>query len=127
MESGGDWGTSSTALLVVAAPSGSGSLVGAGEALAWPTGPLSPGLRTRTDTFVFVDPDCEVLGEVSGAGSGARVSEARGSDVSEPRPAVISGSVGGDTTSDVPLSWVTGPWVPGLFTRTETFTLPPSL
>jgi hypothetical protein len=127
VESVGDSGASSTALLEVAAPSGFGSLVGAGEALAWLTGPLSPGLRTRTDTFVFVDPDCEVLGDVSGAGSGARVSEVRGSDVSEPRPAVISGSVGGDTASDVPFSRVTGPSVPGLFTRTETFTLPPSL
>ena len=26
--------------------------------LVWVTGPLSPGLRTRTDTFVFAGPGC---------------------------------------------------------------------
>jgi hypothetical protein len=67
---------------------------------------LSPGLRTRTDTFVFTlegfDAPPASFG-VSAAGSG-----------------VISASGAGDTAPDVVLSCVTGPSFPGLSTRTET-------
>ena len=42
--------------LAVAAPEGSPS-VAADELAVWVTGPLSPGLRTRTDTFVLPEPE----------------------------------------------------------------------
>jgi hypothetical protein len=72
---------------------------------------LSPGLRTRISTFVFAPAGSDGTDGVTVAGFVA---------------AVISGSAEADTTS-VPLeSWVIGPLVPGLRTRTETLMLPAS-
>jgi hypothetical protein len=92
---------------------------------------LSPGLATRTATFVLVDPVCETLPEGSGttlaAGSGVGASTAPASGSLEGSCPVISGSDAGDTMSDAGLAWLAEGLSPGLSTRIEALTLFPSV
>ena len=102
------------------------SSAGRGCVLLWLTRPLSPGLRTRTDTFVFppavAAPSSrasELRGVSTGAGEGAVAGSGSPSFV-------ISGVGASDIASGAAFSGAAGASAPGLRTRTDAFRLPAS-